>query len=122
VLKRVYSDYDFDATMQNYTTAGDPALGIARTYITESIKQGVTFNNASQYSNAEVDELFAKGLTAPTQEERAKHYFGVQEILARDLPVLTIHQQAQIAASSTRLKGLYQAANHQWWEVVWLKK
>ena len=27
VLKRVYSDYDFDATLQNYTTSGDPALG-----------------------------------------------------------------------------------------------
>jgi peptide/nickel transport system substrate-binding protein len=27
ILKRVYSDYDFDATLQNYSTSGDPALG-----------------------------------------------------------------------------------------------
>ncbi|MCX7160344.1 MAG: ABC transporter substrate-binding protein, partial [Proteobacteria bacterium] len=31
VLKKVYADYDFDATLQNYSTSGDPALGISRT-------------------------------------------------------------------------------------------
>ena len=48
VLKRVYSDYDFDATLQNYSTSGDPALGISRTYHTEAIKQGQSFNNATR--------------------------------------------------------------------------
>ena len=32
VLKQVYADYDFGATLQNYGTSGDPALGIARLY------------------------------------------------------------------------------------------
>ena len=61
VLKRVYADYDFDATLQNYTTSGDPALGISRIYTTELINKAATFNNASGYSNPEVDALFAKG-------------------------------------------------------------
>ena len=99
VLKRVYSDYDFDATLQNYSTSGDPALGISRTYHTEAIKQGQSFNNATRYSNPEVDALFDKGRDASTEEERKAHYFKVQEVLARDLPVLTIHQQAQIGVS-----------------------
>jgi peptide/nickel transport system substrate-binding protein len=121
VLKRVYSDYDFDATIQNYTTSGDPALGIARLYVTESIRQGTNFNNASRYSNPEVDELFALGQNALTREERAKYYFKAQEILARDLPVLTIHQQAEIDAASSRLKNVFLSANYIWWGSVWLK-
>ena len=67
VLKRVYADYDFDATLQNYTTSGDPALGISRLYTTESINKAATFNNASGYSNPEVDALFAKGRDAASQ-------------------------------------------------------
>jgi len=120
VLKRVYSDYDFDATLQTYTTLGDPALGIARTYVTSSIKQGTTFNNASQYSNPEIDKLFDAGRDAHLQADRQKAYDRIQEILARDLPVLNLHQQPQFAIASTRLQGLWQAANQQWWGSVWM--
>jgi peptide/nickel transport system substrate-binding protein len=121
-LKQVYSDYDFDATLQNYTTAGDPALGIARLYVTDSIKRGSTFNNASQYSNPEVDELFNKGRDAANEEERAKYYFEVQPILARDLPTLVIHQQAEIDAASKRLDNLWTAPNVLRWETVSMEK
>lgn len=121
ILKRVYSDYDFEATLQTYTTLGDPALGIARTYVSESIKQGTTFNNASQYSNPEIDKLFNEGRDAPTMAARQKPYDRIQEILARDLPVLNLHQQPQYAVASSRLQGLWQAANQQWWGSVWMK-
>jgi len=96
--------YDFDATLQNYSTSGDPALGISRTYNTEAIKQGQSFNNASGYSNPQVDALFDKGRDGASEAERATHYFSVQEVLARDVPVLTIHQQAQIGVSSVQLR------------------
>jgi peptide/nickel transport system substrate-binding protein len=122
VLKRVFSDYDFDVALQNYTTSGDPALGISRIYATESIKQGTTFNNASGYSNPEVDDLFAKGRDAPTEAERAKLYFKVQEILARDLPTLTIHQQAEIDVASAKLRGMWHGANYMWWDDAWLQQ
>jgi peptide/nickel transport system substrate-binding protein len=121
ILKRVYSDYDFEATLQTYSTLGDPALGIARTYVTESIAKGTTFNNVSQYSNPEVDKLFDAGRDAHTQSERQRNYDKVQEILARDLPVLNLHQQPQYAVGSARLQGLWQAANQQWWSSMWMK-
>ena len=122
VLKRVYSDYDFDATLQNYSTAGDPAIGVARAYHSASIKQGTTFNNASGYSNPEVDALFDKGRDAATQEGRKEAYWKVQEILARDVPTLLVHQQAQVGAASTRLQDMWQASVYQWWHRVWVKK
>ena len=121
ILKRVYSDYDFEATLQTYTTLGDPALGIARTYVTESIKKGTTFNNVSQYSNPEIDKLFDAGRDAHRQEDRQAAYNRIQAILAEDVPVLNLHQQPQFAVSSTRLRGLWQAANQQWWGSVWMQ-
>ncbi|AOB32434.1 hypothetical protein AKI39_19470 [Bordetella sp. H567] len=120
ILKRVYSDYDFDATLQTYTTLGDPALGIARTYVSSAIHKGTTFNNASQYSNPEIDKLFDQGRDAHDQAERKRIYAQIQQILARDMPVLNLHQQPQYAVASTRLHGLWQAANQQWWGSVWL--
>jgi peptide/nickel transport system substrate-binding protein len=122
VLKKVYTDYDFDVTLQNYTTSGDPALGIARLYVTTSIKQGSTFNNASRYSNPEVDALFSHGQNGLTREERAKDYFQVQEILARDLPVLVLHQQAEIDAATVKLKDVFLTANYVWWGSVWMSE
>src|SRR5690606_16384570 len=104
-----------------YTTLGDPSLGIARTYTTESIKQGTTFNNASQYSNPEIDKLFDQGRDAPNQDDRKKAFDKIQEILARDMPVLNLHQQPQYAVASSRLQGLGQAANQQWWSSLWMK-
>ncbi len=121
-LKQVFSDYDFDATLQNYTTAGDPALGIARLYVTESIKRGTAFINASQYSNPEVDELFRKGRDAAVEQERAKYYFEAQSILARDLPTLAIHQQAEIDAASKRLHDLWTAPDDLRWNSIWMER
>jgi hypothetical protein len=41
-------------------------------------------------------------------------------VLARDLPVLTIHQQAQIGVSSVQLRNQWKAANYQWWHQIYL--
>lgn len=121
LTKRAFADYDFGAAFLNYTTGGDPALGVARLYVTESISPKSIYNNVSRYSNPKIDELFARGRDSANQAERAKAYFEVQEILAKDLPVFTIHQQAAIDVASVRLQDLFKAANYLWWDEVWLK-
>jgi peptide/nickel transport system substrate-binding protein len=77
--------------------------------------------NGSRYSNPEVDALFSQGRDAPTQEERAKAYFKVQEILAKELPVLTLHEQPQIDAASSNMRDLFLAAFYPWWDEIWIK-
>lgn len=121
VLKQVYDDYDFGATLQNYGTSGDPALGIARLYVTSSIKQGAKFNNASRYSNPEVDRLFAEGQNSTTQEQRAVFYRRVQAILARDLPTLTINQMGEYNAATRRLHNLFLSQDEPFWDEVWIE-
>jgi peptide/nickel transport system substrate-binding protein len=104
-LKKVYTDKDFDVALNAYTSYSDPALGIARTFVTSAI--GRPYGNASQYSNPEVDTLFAKGEASSNFEERAKYYREVQAILAEDLPVMQLRSYREMAAYSKRLNGLW---------------
>jgi peptide/nickel transport system substrate-binding protein len=52
------SNGDFDISGNQLYQNGDPALGVARTYISSNIRKGVMFSNTSGYSNPKVDELF----------------------------------------------------------------
>jgi peptide/nickel transport system substrate-binding protein len=121
MLKRVFTDYDYDVTLQNYTTSGDPALGIARLYVTDSIKSGQTFNNASRYSNPEVDAYFAQGRDGTSREARIEAYKKVQHILLEELPTIPYYQQAQMEASTSKLRGLDKGM-YTWWGSIWLAR
>jgi len=120
-LQRVYHDWDFDATVQAYSSGGDPAVGVARLYVTSAI-QKVPFVNASGYSNSTVDALFRKGTLATTQAERATYYRQVQAVLARDLPTLVIEEEKEFDVASTRVHdGLWRGTDgYEWWDGVWL--
>lgn len=117
---RVYTKGDFDLTMVGYTSYGDPALGIARTFVTTSI--GRPFGNASRYSNSEVDTLFEKGASQTTLQDRAVYYKQAQAILAKDLPTLTFHEFAEDDAASVRLHGLWGGQGYGIWGNAWMSK
>ena len=46
----------------------------------------------------------------------------MQEILARDLPVLVLHQQAEIDVATKKLKDVFLTANYVWWGSVWMSE
>jgi peptide/nickel transport system substrate-binding protein len=115
---RVFIQHDFDVAPYDYTTNGDPALGIARVYTTTSI--GTSYGNGSGYSNPQVDQLFASAQVAGTQAARATYYQQVQAILAKDLPVLTIHQDDEQDAVSKRVHLLWAAQNDGEWGEAWV--
>ncbi len=120
-IKRVYVDGDFDVAFNNYTTYSDPALGIARTFVTSSI--GQPFGNAARYSNPEVDALFEKGVRATSYEERGPFYQRIQAILAADLPVFTLRQHREMNAAAKHFEGI--AGNVQGlglWTDAWIAK
>ncbi|WP_153769068.1 ABC transporter substrate-binding protein [Labrenzia sp. CE80] len=81
------SDWDYDLAFTYLYQYGDPALGVARTYVSSNIAKGSPWNNVEGYENAKVDELFAKAATAVSKEERQTLYTEVQQILTDDVPV-----------------------------------
>ena len=105
---------------QSYTTAGDPALGTARAYVSSAIKKA-PFVNCSGYSNPDVDRLFEQGATAATLEARAIPYKQAQVVLAHDLPLLPFWESAQMNVASTRVQGQWAwGTGYEYWEDVWL--
>lgn len=113
-IDMVFAKRDFDITLQSYFSAGDPAIGYHRIYLTNTDHRPLT--NASGYSNAEVDGLLAEAATAPDRERRAALYKKAQVILSADLPSLILFDEETADFATKRLKGLWPAidARDQW--------
>jgi peptide/nickel transport system substrate-binding protein len=101
-----YIRWDFDLQVHGLGTGPDPAIAVARTYISSNIKP-IPFANNSGYSNQEVDELFALAEKAPTVKKRAEYYFKVQEIIVKDLPYFWISEYGLNSAFRDEFKGLH---------------
>ncbi len=121
IIKQIFTDRDFDVHMNAYGTYSDPALGIARSYVTTL--GNMVNGNPSGYSNPEVDELFLKGERATAIEDRAPHYQKVQEIIAEDVPAITLRQYTTLNAFAARLWSVHRhAQGNGRWGGAWLDK
>lgn len=121
ILPQVFTDWNFDATLQAYSTGGDPAIGVSRLYITSAIRKA-PFVNASGYSNPDVDKLFATGAETADQAKRAEAYKQVQVILAKDLPVFPIWETALINVASKSVAGKWAwSTGYDYWDEVWIE-
>lgn len=86
------ANWDFDMTHQTFYQYGDPAIGVARAYISSNIIKGSPFANVGGYSNPEVDALFDEAATA-AREQRPDLYKRVQDILMEDVPLLWLIEE-----------------------------
>jgi peptide/nickel transport system substrate-binding protein len=118
--KKIFEERDFGATVQIYTSYGDPALGFARTFITSAI--GRPFGNPTGYSNPEVDELFSRGEKETQPADRAKYYHQAQSIIAKDVPVITIRDYRTVDAASEKLHGAWTLLGPASLGYAWLDK
>ncbi len=118
-IDKVYTRGDFDVTIQPYTTAGDPAIGITRAYATATTPPR-PFTNPSGYSNPKLDELFARAVATPNRAERARAYFEAQRIIADDLPALNLIDRTEVDVASAKFRGLWISAEpYDEWDRVW---
>jgi peptide/nickel transport system substrate-binding protein len=113
-MDRVFAKRDFDMTLQSYFSAGDPAIGYHRMYLTNSA--GTPLTNASNYSNPEVDRLLGEAATAPDRGKRAELYRQAEAILNEDLPSLVLFDEETADFATKKLTGLWPAidARDQW--------
>ncbi|MBD0417385.1 ABC transporter substrate-binding protein [Oryzicola mucosus] len=118
VMPRVFVDRDFDIYLNDFSSYGDPAIGIARAFITDAI--GRVSGNAPGYSNPEVDQLFTDGAKATSEEERARIYRSITPILMRDLPLVMLHELSGFDGSSQKLHGLWGWMGNGRWGNAWV--
>jgi peptide/nickel transport system substrate-binding protein len=103
------SNFDFDLTFNFLYQYGDPAIGVGRSYVTSNIVKGNPFGNVGQYSNPEVDALFAEAAIAPA-EKRQELYTKVQKILVDELPLLWLLEMDFPTVSRCNVKDLVTTA------------
>jgi len=81
------SDWDYDISSTYLYQYGDPALGVARNYISSNIAKGSPWNNAEGYSDPQIDKWFAEATVAYPDSKRQELYSKIQHKLVDDVPV-----------------------------------
>ncbi|MBY4595752.1 ABC transporter substrate-binding protein [Ottowia caeni] len=104
-VRRV-GNHDYHMAGNGVFQYGDPAIGVARTYISSNIKKGLMFSNTSQYSNPKVDELFAKAAEAPDAERQAL-YTQIQQQIVEDVPVMWMYDTLGTTFFHKRVNNAY---------------
>ncbi|MDN7182848.1 ABC transporter substrate-binding protein [Caballeronia sp. SEWSISQ10-4 2] len=89
-LKRIYTDRDFEFSINGMSNLFDPVAGVARLYTTNNFRSGVPFTNASHYSNPEIDQLFSQVAEETGESKRKQIFSQIQGILERDLPDINL--------------------------------
>lgn len=100
------SDWNFDMTFNFTYQYGDPALGVARHYLTANIIKGTPFSNNGGYSNPKADELFMAGASAVTTEEAAKAYAEMQKVVTDDAPLGWLFELQNVTVNRSKVKNL----------------
>jgi peptide/nickel transport system substrate-binding protein len=104
-VKRM-GNHDFHMGANGVYQYGDPAIGVARTYISSNIKKGLMFSNTAQYSNPKVDELFAKAATAQDSERQAL-YTEMQQLVVEDVPIMWMYDTLGTTFFNKRVNDAY---------------
>ena len=104
------ADWDYDMAFTFVYQYGDPALGVARNYVSTNIAKGSQWNNVEGYENPEVDRLFAEGATALTDEERATIYAEAQSLLVEEAPVAWLTEMQQPTVYRCEVKDIVTSA------------
>ncbi len=111
---------DANVAFHGYSSAGDPAIGWSGQFVSAMI--GFNRGNAARYSNPEIDELFALAQGETDLELRGEYYKRAQRIIAEDMPILTIHNPADMEAMGTWLKGMGDEYMFPTWRNAWIDK
>jgi peptide/nickel transport system substrate-binding protein len=104
-------NWDYETSFDFVSQFMDPAMGVARTYISSNIRQGVPFTNTMGYRNARVDELFANAAMQTDPAQAQAMYSEVQSILTEDVPVVWLTELEWPIFVNTRVKDVIIDAN-----------
>ena len=83
--ERTFIAKDFDIGSASYCNGPDPEIGVRRQFVSSNIGP-ILFSNGASYRNPRVDQLFDLAAAAADRAERAKSYYEIQDIIAKDIP------------------------------------
>lgn len=105
-FKQIYTDNDFDLSITNMMSFGDPQIGTTRLFWSKTIIKGTPWTNASGYSNADTDRLIEAIHQEGNTGQRTKLIQQFQNRVQSELPLLILTESNIFTLSSKRLRGL----------------
>lgn len=99
VLQQNNLDHNFQAVLAGWSTGTDPST-------TENIFGTGKNRNYVQYSNPEVDKLYARGLREFDRQKRAAIYGRIHELLYEDQPYTWLYFRNSFYGFSRNLRGV----------------
>ena len=105
-LRKIYTAYDFDFTIQPYSTLLDPEMGLTRTYWSKAASPGVPYVNASGYASKEADGLIESYQREANQRRRESLFKDFQRVAMTDLPLIPVMEAPFFTFYSSKLHGV----------------
>jgi peptide/nickel transport system substrate-binding protein len=103
-LKAVYTDRDFDITLESLSNTFDPSLGVQRIYWSKNFKLGVPYSNGPHYVNPRVDQLLEDAAKQPDQNRRKADFNAFQKIVYDDIPIIDLYAPEGIIVANKRVR------------------
>ncbi|WP_034914595.1 ABC transporter substrate-binding protein [Erwinia sp. 9145] len=121
-LKRIYSDYDYDIALSNFTAPIEPVPTVTQFFTTDGIVKGAAFRNATGYSSPEMDKLVGE-ITIETDETKRKtliHQFA--HLASTDVPIVPLIEMQSFTLARKNVRQFTTDANVQGTSLndVWL--
>jgi len=105
-VRSVYTDYDFDLNLLQLAAFTDPQIGVHRTFWSKAASKGVPYVNASGYASAEMDAVIEASRVETDPARRRAQFHALQQIAARDLPVISLVELEQFTLHGRHVKGV----------------
>jgi peptide/nickel transport system substrate-binding protein len=102
-VRRIYSDRDFDFAVSRANNMFDPTVGVQRLFWSTNFRRGVPFSNGSHYDSPEADALLEAAAIEADPVRRRAQFARFQDLVARDLPDLTLLAPRQFTVFNPRV-------------------
>ncbi len=121
-LKQIYTDYDYDIAISNYTAAVEPLPLITQYYTTDGIVKGAAFRNATGYSDPKMDALVAAFAIETDQAKRKQMAFDFQTMAVTEVPFIPLVEFDSYTIKGKRVQGDSNWANYigESWSDLWV--
>ncbi len=102
-VKRIYTDREFDLTVNGVSNLFDPTVGVQRLYWSKNFVKGLPFSNATHYASPEVDKLLEDAAIENDPVRRHALFLQFQQTVAREVPDINLCSPLYLTLSNTRL-------------------
>ncbi|MCC7275366.1 MAG: ABC transporter substrate-binding protein [Alphaproteobacteria bacterium] len=104
-IRRVYTERDFDLTVNTLFLTQDPAVGLRRLAWEGMTARGIPFGNASGYYNPELNRLYLEGMRTVERDKRFAIFAQMQKTLVEDVPIIYLVEPRFYTLHNTRFHG-----------------